>query len=518
MWLRKVSSCRPFCITHRNYMSASHLQDTAFLRSMPTEQARRNSSSNLKLLPAQGSFTKEFPELPILEFDSRGDEISADVPKLRIRTCTWNLAGKSPRDDFTHLLGIHPPVKVATPVVKEFADSLSENLYGQGEAPAVHAEAEEADVLAIGFQELSSNPVAPVMETVVMSEIWTSTLRKILSSRDYVLLQTIRLQGILLLCFCKSQHLRHVRNLDTSYLRLGASGWWGNKGAVGISFDVRGVSVCFVNSHLSPHDHAFEERVRNYRQVLADLSFSSVRTDVSTILEHDYAFWLGDFNFRIEGISQDKTLHYIEALKWPKLLKHDQLRRAAHMSGAFSTFKEGKIEFPPTYKFVQGTDTYDMRNPAKIRRPSYCDRILWRTRNASKKAQLIEYRSHMEYNISDHKPVTAVFEIALGSDKEQFVVFDPIDRWYIGENGYFRYSAKPGLYYSSWDWIGLFKTTYTSFSDYVTWLWTPGGKADNLGCINGRYITKTGRFLLIYFSSEHRCGVGFSDPFEITSV
>ena len=167
---------------------------------------------------------------------------------------------------------------------------------------------------------------------------------------------------------------------------------------------------------------------------------------------------MGDFNFRIEGISQDKTLHYIEALKWPKLLKHDQLRRAAFVSGAFSTFKEGKIEFAPTYKFVGGTDTYDMRysycsflrlhvsvflldyvpiwfvmwcrcillanlsinfllifyrNPSKIRRPSYCDRILWRTRNSTSKVQLQEYTSHMQYRISDHKPVTAVFDISV---------------------------------------------------------------------------------------------------------
>lgn len=70
---------------------------------------------------------------------------------------------------------------------------------------------------------------------------------------------------------------------------------------------------------------------------------------------------MGDFNFRTEGITQDKTLFYIETQQWAKLLKHDQLHRAAHVKGTFSSFCEGKIQFPPTYKFAIGTDEYDTK-------------------------------------------------------------------------------------------------------------------------------------------------------------
>jgi hypothetical protein len=41
----------------------------------------------------------------------------------------------------------------------------------------------------------------------------------------------------------------------------------------------------------------------------------------------------------------------------------------------FAEFEEGKINFPPTYKFKVGGQEYDAE---KVRTPSWCDRILWR--------------------------------------------------------------------------------------------------------------------------------------------
>ncbi|XP_055328002.1 inositol polyphosphate 5-phosphatase K-like isoform X2 [Paramacrobiotus metropolitanus] len=460
------------------------------------------------------SFSKAFPDIPALEFDSTGDVLDSDKPMLKIRAITWNIAGHHPKEDMTELLGL-----IGMKDESDSASLISELEDDDDMKNEMHDDAEpaplESDLIFIGFQELSANPMAPVMNFVVMSEIWQATLKRRLAVRNYMMLQSIRLQGILLLVFCKSDHLRHIRSLETAYLRLGASGWWGNKGAVGISFDAYGKSICVINSHLSPHDHAFDDRVRNYRNILSDLLFPR-RHNVSTILEHDFVIWMGDFNFRIEGITQDKTLYYVRTENFPKLLKHDQLRRAAFVEGAFSTFKEAKIRFPPTYKFVEGRrNIYDMRNPAKIRRPSYCDRVLWRSLNDSVKVQPLEYTSHMEHKISDHKPVTLTLQIFLGEGVEQFVTFDPIDAWYVGENGHFRYAARSGTHYSSWDWIGLYKVNHHSFNDYLTYVWSPGGGTENRGVINGRYLTRPGRFVLIYFSSEHKCGIGYSEPFDI---
>ena len=82
-----------------------------------------------------------------------------------------------------------------------------------------------------------------------------------------------------------------------------------------------------------------------------------------------YVFWIGDLNFRTDhptGGSPTSeeivaTLQRVEKDKYAGLLKHDQLLAVMESGEAFSEFKEAEIRFPPTYKFLMGTDDYDVK-------------------------------------------------------------------------------------------------------------------------------------------------------------
>lgn len=148
-----------------------------------------------------------------------------------------------------------------------------------------------------------------------------------------------------------------------------------------------------------------------------------------------------------------------------------QLNMAKDSETVLEGFQEGPLKFPPTYKFDVGTNTYDTRlvmpwvllwilghwvditepgsvililpslkvpslsfwssSSGKKRKPAWTDRILWRLRatapadtalstgkrdsisglTSGTKVTQHYYQSHMEYTVSDHKPVSSIFTL-----------------------------------------------------------------------------------------------------------
>ncbi|CAM8933476.1 unnamed protein product [Rhodiola kirilowii] len=92
---------------------------------------------------------------------------------------------------------------------------------------------------------------------------------------------------------------------------------------------------------------------------------------------------------------------------WRALLEKDQLRVERRQGRVFQGWKEGRIYFPPTYKYSHNSDQYAgdaVQRKEKRRTPAWCDRILWYGRGLR---QLSYVRG--ESRFSDHRPVSSIF-------------------------------------------------------------------------------------------------------------
>lgn len=78
---------------------------------------------------------------------------------------------------------------------------------------------------------------------------------------------------------------------------------------------------------------------------------------------------------------------------------------------AFNDYQEGQIRFAPTYKFKDGVN-YD-----RLRVPSWCDRILWKSKFVFQ--TLYDYVPTI--CLSDHKPVFAYFLATLDIQDQEML-------------------------------------------------------------------------------------------------
>ncbi|XP_034452780.1 inositol polyphosphate 5-phosphatase K [Hippoglossus hippoglossus] len=434
------------------------------------------------------------------------DTQAQTLEDFRVHIITWNVGSATPPDDITALLGLN---------------------VGDG----------NTDMYIIGLQEVNSM-INKRLKDVLFTDQWSEVCMERLSPFGYVLVTSQRMQGLLLLVFAKYFHLPFLRGVQTETTRTGLGGYWGNKGGVSARMSVFGHTICFLNCHLPAHMENSEQRMEDFESILQQQQFEGQAA--TGVLDHDVVFWLGDLNFRINDLDMQVVKSAIDNNKYSMLLEKDQLNMAKDSETVLEGFQEGPLKFPPTYKFDVGTNTYD--TSGKKRKPAWTDRILWRLRatapaiaapgegkrasisGLSSGAKVMQhcYRSHMEFTVSDHKPVSSIFTLQFPYKVDvPLVTLFVEDEWNCIADAIVKFKLTANFARSSWDWIGLYKVGFKHHKDYVGYVWAKQEETDfqrqeqQVTFTEEELPKGSGDFIIGYYSNNMSTIVGVTEPFQI---
>ncbi|XXG66583.1 hypothetical protein AAC387_Pa06g0126 [Persea americana] len=226
----------------------------------------------------------------------------------------------------------------------------------------------------------------------------------------YVRIVSKQMVGIYVSVWVRKRLRRHINNLKVSPVGVGLMGYMGNKGSVSVSMSLFQTGLCFVCSHLTSGHKVGDQQKRNSDvcEILQRTRFCSfIDSDQpQTIPSHDQIFWFGDLNYRLNMLDDD-VRKLVAHKRWDELINSDQLSKELRSGRVFDGWKEGLIQFPPTYKYEINSNRFvgeNLKEGEKKRSPAWCDRILWLGKGIK---QLFYGRA--EYRISDHRPVSSMF-------------------------------------------------------------------------------------------------------------
>ncbi|KAI1232848.1 Phosphatidylinositol 4, partial [Lamprotornis superbus] len=508
-------------------------------------------------------------------------DCSGRVPEegaFRITVVTWNVGTAMPPNDVTSLLHLNT------------------------------GETNDVDMIAIGLQEVNSK-INKRLKDALFTDQWSELFMDVLSPFHFILVSTVRMQGVILLVFAKYYHLPFLHDIQTDCTRTGLGGYWGNKGGVSVRLSIFGHMVCFLNCHLPAHLEKAEQRKEDFATILHMQQFEGPVANgildhecpqpfqpVALATIHSLVFWFGDLNFRIESLDICFVKYAIDSNVLSQLWEKDQVRdgRAASLHWTPSSdrlspklpmqlwdrarplatcrtrralalmslgeegieesklniakstwpvlrgFQEGPLNFPPTFKFDVGTNKYD--SSAKKRKPAWTDRILWKIKSPSKglgtgghqpsqgvlSVSQLCYCSHMEYAVSDHKPVAAIFAVQFASKVDKpLVEIYVADEWSRPEQAVVRYKMAVGFHRSSWDWIGLYRVGFRHPKDYVSYVWARSDDGER--CLEKQLYAQVmfseealpkgnGEYILGYYSNTSSSIAGVTEPFQVSTA
>ncbi|NXE88307.1 SYNJ2 protein, partial [Menura novaehollandiae] len=337
--------------------------------------------------------------------------------RVRVATGTWNVnGGKQFR---SNILG-----------TSELTDWLLDSPKLSGVSEFQDDDNCPPDIFAVGFEEMVELSAGNIVNASTTNrKMWGEQLQKAISrTHRYIQLTSAQLVGVCLFIFVRPYHVPFIRDVAIDTVKTGMGGKAGNKGAVSIRFQFYSTSFCFICSHLTAGQTQVKERNEDYKEITQKLSFPMGQN----MFSHDYVFWCGDFNYRID-LTYDEVFYFLKRQDWKTLLEFDQLQQQKSSGKIFKDFHEGTINFGPTYKYDVGSEAYDTSD--KCRTPAWTDRVLWWRKklpfektageinlldsdlNADTKVRhtwtpgALMYYGRAELQASDHRPVLAIVEV-----------------------------------------------------------------------------------------------------------
>ncbi|PRP88021.1 hypothetical protein PROFUN_04449 [Planoprotostelium fungivorum] len=274
------------------------------------------------------------------------------------------------------------------------------------------------DIIVVGITELvklSGREVAKDLVEIESHDMrlyfetqFSNVLSRHVTEEDegpYVQIFSKSLVGTMLAIYARKSIKGQISDLASDQARVGIMGKMANKGAVSARFNLYETQLVFVASHLAAGQSKVEKRNLDYQMIASKIRFN-VRNTELTIFDHENIFWCGDLNYRLTGISKEAAIAAIAKGGLEDLWAHDQLLIETQAKRIFHDFNEGKLTFPPTYKYDVGTKIYDTSEKERV--PSWCDRILWR----GDFLMQLDYSRHEIYT-SDHVPVSGLFRVVI---------------------------------------------------------------------------------------------------------
>ena len=254
-----------------------------------------------------------------------------------------------------------------------------------------------ADILVIGIQELIElTPDQILQPDQLRIQLWLNKLTQLLP--EYHVIRYAQLVGTALFVLVKD--LTMIGHLEVRTRKTGLNGMAGNKGGILMKIRVWDTTIVVMTSHLAHGQDGLAQRNSDYASINQSLANWGLR-DTTPVL------WCGDFNYRLDYYENGQIRQMVKEGDLETLLKYDQLTNQMTLGTAFAQFMEHPITFNPTYKYDNGTDTYDTSE--KMRKPAWTDRIVYKGQGIG----CVGY-GVMGMNMSDHKGVYGMYCVRVG--------------------------------------------------------------------------------------------------------